>query len=132
MENKIKPCKLCKKDFPEESFYKIGKDPKGNVRRTMYCKKCHATFILKRQRNMKQKCINLLGGKCSRCGYNKFIGALEFHHKDPSTKEMTLSSHRLHSFKKCEEELKKCILLCANCHREIHNEMHEEKKLNQL
>jgi hypothetical protein len=62
--------------------------------------------------------------KCTQCGFNH-PAALDFHHKDPSEKEGNL--HRMISngqFKKAEEEMKKCIVLCANCHR-IHH--HEEK-----
>jgi hypothetical protein len=64
---------------------------------------------------------------CTKCGF-AHIAALDFHHEDPSTKEYDVN--RLISngqFKKAEEELKKCIVLCANCHR-IHH--YEEKVLN--
>ena len=62
------------------------------------------------------------GGKCESCGYNKYIGALEFHHKDFSQKDFQISRHRLQTFNDdVEKELNKCLLLCANCHREIHS-----------
>lgn len=64
---------------------------------------------------------------CTKCGFSH-VAALDFHHEDPSEKEYDVN--RLISngqFKKAEEELKKCIVLCANCHR-IHH--YEEKLLH--
>lgn len=68
------------------------------------------------------------GGKCIRCGYNKCIKALEFHHIDPNKKDFTISND---NFKVLEavKEAKKCILLCANCHRELHDDMWDINEL---
>ena len=66
--------------------------------------------------------VQLSGGKCSLCGYDRCLAALEFHHIDPTTKEYQLSSGNCHSLEKDIEELHKCLLVCANCHREIHQE----------
>lgn len=61
------------------------------------------------------------GSKCQICGYNRCMNALEFHHKDMSTKLESVSELlRLSSIDNAKEEIKKCILLCANCHREVH------------
>ena len=60
------------------------------------------------------------GNCCSICGYNKCIAALDFHHLDPTVKEGGIIGSTL-SLKKQREEAKKCILVCANCHRELHN-----------
>ena len=71
----------------------------------------------------KIKLIELSGGKCNVCGYNKNISALHFHHKDANKKEFTLDGRTL-SNKKWElllKEHEKCELLCANCHQEHHN-----------
>ena len=74
--------------------------------------------------SLKKKCVMFLGGKCSICGYNKNLAALDFHHKDMSTKEEGLSNlinRRLaKTLEECMPELVKCEILCANCHREIH------------
>lgn len=59
------------------------------------------------------------GGKCCICEYSKCIAALEFHHINPNIKESKIIGSTL-SLAKQREEAKKCILVCANCHREIH------------
>ena len=63
------------------------------------------------------------GGKCAHCGYNKNISALDFHHLDSSQKEFALDKRTLGntSMERILKEAEKCILLCANCHREEHN-----------
>lgn len=73
-----------------------------------------------RQR-LKERLAYVMGGKCCLCGYDKCITALEFHHKDPEEKEFTLGYKTYISFDKALIEAKKCILVCANCHREIHS-----------
>ena len=67
----------------------------------------------------KEKLIEYKGGKCQVCGYNKCASALEFHHLDPSQKDFTISGGTK-SFESLKPEVDKCILVCANCHREIH------------
>ena len=65
--------------------------------------------------------ITYKGGKCQCCGYNRCLGALEFHHIDPSSKDFGISSKGYtRSWDKVKSELDKCVLVCANCHREIH------------
>lgn len=63
------------------------------------------------------------GGKCTKCGYDKCVDALEFHHLDPSIKEFHLGEARGLSIDKLQKELDKCILVCRNCHTEIHYQM---------
>lgn len=68
--------------------------------------------------------IEYKGGKCKLCGYDRCIEALEFHHIDPSKKDFSISSRgHARSWKRVKEELDKCIMLCANCHREIHTKL---------
>lgn len=76
--------------------------------------------VKKRRRILKQKAVALLGGKCSICGYDKCLVALEFHHLNPDEKEFIITD-KIRSWDKVEKELSKCILVCSNCHREIHN-----------
>lgn len=66
----------------------------------------------------KEKAIDMFGGKCSCCGYDKCIAALDFHHIDPTEKNERVTFSL--KWEKVEQELKKCALLCANCHRELH------------
>lgn len=68
----------------------------------------------------KETIIDIMGGSCKLCGYNKCSAALELHHIDPSQKDFTFSKSKNISWEKIDSELQKCILLCANCHREIH------------
>jgi predicted DNA-binding protein YlxM (UPF0122 family) len=83
--------------------------------------------VSKRRRKIKQMAVEYKGGKCVKCGYNKYIGALEFHHLDPTVKDFTISnSGHCRSWEKVKDELDKCILVCSNCHAEIHAEMIEE------
>ena len=61
-------------------------------------------------------------GGCSICGYNKNVSALEFHHKDPKNKSFVLDLRALSNRRSSvlKEEIDKCILICSNCHQEIH------------
>lgn len=76
----------------------------------------------KRGLERKIKLVEMLGGKCECCGYNKNYSALSFHHKDPTEKETTLDIRQLSNTKwdTLLEESKKCKLLCMNCHMEEH------------
>jgi len=64
----------------------------------------------------------MFGGKCAICGYKKNMTALTFHHKDPNKKEFKLDIRSLsnRTFSKIQLELTKCILVCHNCHSELH------------
>lgn len=83
------------------------------------------SYTNQKRRGLKRKLevINSLGGCCSRCGYKRNIAALEFHHLDPNEKEFQIDLRHFSnsSLEKLKQELDKCILLCANCHREEHN-----------
>ena len=68
------------------------------------------------------------GGKCIRCGYSTCIKALEFHHLDPRQKDFTISNDRF-KIADAVAESKKCILLCSNCHKELHNNLWDIEEL---
>lgn len=68
------------------------------------------------------------GGKCEHCGYDKYLGALDFHHCDPSKKDFTIGDKK-YKLKDCIEETKKCILICSNCHRELHAKLWDIKDI---
>lgn len=69
----------------------------------------------------KQICLDVMGGKCQICGYNANAKALEFHHIHPKEKTFTISECTLKGLDILFKELRKCTLLCANCHRIIHD-----------
>lgn len=76
--------------------------------------------VAKRRRKIKQLSIEYKGGKCQICGYQKYQGGLDLHHLDASTKEFGIGARGYtRSWEKVKAELDKCILVCANCHREI-------------
>ena len=80
-----------------------------------------AIMVSERRRKLKDMAIDYKGGKCEKCGYNKCNGALEFHHLNPEEKDFSISSAgTTRSFERIKKEIDKCILVCANCHREIH------------
>jgi len=76
--------------------------------------------VSKRRKQNKLALLEYKGGCCERCGYNKCVAALEFHHLDPTTKEFPLNGNT-YGLERQKKEADKCILVCANCHREIHN-----------
>lgn len=72
-----------------------------------------------RQR-LKERATYVMGNKCACCGYDKCIQALEFHHLNPEEKDFNFGTNTNRSWESTRNEIKKCILVCANCHREIH------------
>lgn len=77
-------------------------------------------YVVSWRRRTKKKAVEQHGGRCLRCGYNACIRSLQFHHKDPSQKDFTISGKSV-SWDRITQELDKCVLLCANCHGEIHS-----------
>ena len=77
--------------------------------------------VAKRRKKLRQLAIDSKGGKCQICGYGKYNGALEFHHLDPDIKDFSVSvDGSTRSWKRIAKEIEKCVLVCANCHREVH------------
>lgn len=78
--------------------------------------------VSKRRIKIKEMAVEYLGGKCIKCGYDKCIWALDFHHRDSKTKEFSISSYgHSRSWERVKAELDKCDLICSNCHRELHH-----------
>ena len=77
--------------------------------------------VSKRRKKLREMARIYKGGKCTICGYSRSLEALDFHHLDRSKKGFGISEHGLtKSWDKIKEELDKCVLICANCHREVH------------
>lgn len=84
------------------------------------CKRCASQSVINRRRKVKQMAVEYKGGQCETCGYKKYIGALDFHHM--GNKSFGISQYGYsHSWTKVKKEIDKCILLCANCHRELYD-----------
>jgi hypothetical protein len=82
-------------------------------------KRCPTCFVRERRQRIKRECIAIKGGRCLLCGYARSEAALDFHHLDPSEKEFAISGS-LRARKRVLAEIDKCVLLCKNCHAEIH------------
>lgn len=83
------------------------------------------------RKNLKKRCAYLFGSACVLCGYSNCLAALEFHHLDPTQKDFQISEAYSNpkAWALVVEELRKCTLLCANCHREVHyNNLYIENK----
>jgi predicted HNH restriction endonuclease len=108
------------------SFWRLSKlnYAKENPKETRTYKdraKYNIEAVTKRRKKLKTMAVELKGGKCQICGYNRCISALDFHHIDGKSKEFDLSTKGLtRSWEKIKKEIKKCVLVCSNCHREIH------------
>lgn len=115
----MKKCLICENEF------KI-KD-KGYTRK--YCYKCSPsvnkpdTAITYIRKAIKKQLVKYKGNKCQKCGYNKCIEALQFHHINPEDKLFEISDYTYFTIRPMEEyykEADKCDLLCSNCHIEEH------------
>jgi hypothetical protein len=85
----------------------------------------HQGYATQRRRGLARKLelVRAKGGKCSICGYDKNLSALTFHHRDPAAKDFKLDMRSLSNRKlgPTLSESEKVILVCANCHAELHN-----------
>ena len=110
IDSDIRQCIICGKDF---------KPIDKNANQRMCCYDC----MPQGHQLTRSEFLDLIrkqrGGKCEKCGYDKYLGALDFHHINPEEKEMTIGDRNF-KLKECIEETKKCILICSNCHRELH------------
>lgn len=92
----------------------------GNARPRYRCLKCGAKRVSDTVEHKRKLAYAKYGSSCSACGYDKCRNALEFHHINPQEKELTPSKVFSRSWENIQKELDKCVLLCANCHREVH------------
>lgn len=106
-------CKLCNKEFKDLQS-------KGRTR----CGSCNTKI---RRYRAKAAAIKYLGGKCQKCGWEGNQAAFQFHHLIPNQKDFIIGNAANKNWDFIEKELKKCTLLCANCHAIEHSTKDEGK-----
>lgn len=107
-------CKICDKD--------LGENPKNRSN-------CGACITRIRRYRIKQQAVEYKGGKCEKCGYDRCYSALEFHHLNPNEKDFGIAdSAYSRSWETIKKELDKCIMVCSNCHAEIHDKYDDKLK----
>ena len=121
-----KICKICGQEFETIK--------NGHTRK--YCYNCvpsqtkgftHAEIVTYKRNSMKKALVKYKGGACCKCGYNKCLRALEFHHLDENEKDFGISK-TCKDFDDLKKEVDKCILVCSNCHAEIHEELDNKNR----
>jgi hypothetical protein len=111
----MKTCSKCNTEKNKSEFY-----TKGTKLQT-YCKTCFNAYCIERWIQRKKDAIIYLGSKCNHCNNEYHYAAMQFHHTNPSQKDFDWGKLRLRSQSSINEELDKCILLCANCHSILHS-----------
>ena len=106
-------CKHCGATNPDDFF-------KQNKMKSC-CLKCHTLHVHQRQRVLKLRAVEYLGGKCTKCNYVGVPAVFDFHHLDPAEKDLSWGNKRTSNWDNLKKELDKCVLLCSNCHRELHD-----------
>jgi 5-methylcytosine-specific restriction endonuclease McrA len=120
--------RLRRNEAAKRHYAKIKEDPEKFQARRDYNREFHKGRLsyrrTYRERN-RERAIALLGGACADCGGTFHRAAMDFHHVDGRDDDKNISW--IHSWKSLEEELKKCVLLCANCHRVRHFVLHQQR-----
>ena len=127
MEGKI--CPKCGNKFIPKQY--------GTTRR--YCFDCvpdnyyNDKSDISLRKIIKKWALEYKGYKCSICGYDRCSDALEFHHTNPNEKDFIIGDrNNTQDWPKIKAELDKCILVCANCHRELHSIRFKNTDTDQL
>jgi hypothetical protein len=108
-------CTDCKVELTELNAYR-----KTGAKLNSRCKSCFNAYCINRWIKRKEQAIEAKGNKCQDCDRTFPYPAYDFHHLDPSKKDMQWNKMRLVTEKTLQEELDKCVLLCAVCHRLRH------------
>jgi hypothetical protein len=88
------------------------------------CLRCRSDAVARRRRKVKAILVAEAGGRCAICAYDRCVGALQFHHVEPTAKRFSLSETGVtRSLARAREEAQKCVLVCANCHAELETGM---------
>ena len=102
----------------------------GNKQRI--CARCFNEGSIRRSRDKQEKVRRFLGGKCFTCGFKKYPAALQSHHVFPEEKDPAFKHVRSWSWKRIEQELSMCVLLCSNCHTALHAGQIESKYIEHM
>lgn len=139
VEKNLQRRKFCLKCSPWNTHNTKSDDPSKPAKRSgCYAswkddeKKKNMLSVLKRGTERKQKLVEMAGGRCKRCGYNKCTRALSFHHINPEDKCFVLTKNNLWSktWETVLAEYNKCEMLCLNCHAELEDELECNKNIN--
>lgn len=103
-------CRLCGERRPERFYRK----PKSE------CKQCFNRRRAQQIQRNRAIVVEKMGGKCQLCGYARCEAALELHHRVADEKDPKYNTIKNGNIERLLREAAKCILVCANCHREIH------------
>lgn len=125
MDTKI--CSKCNRNLPITHYHKNGFDKNGNQKYRGYCKDCANTLEKARYRKKKQF-VEQNKSVCQKCGENR-VYVLDFHHIDKTEKDFTIGKMGKGNLDLIKKEIDKCVVLCANCHREFHY-LEKEKDLS--
>ncbi len=110
--------RYIERDCPRHGRTKFVLENRGSYR----CMKCRKDKVSAWRRRAKERLVDEAGGRCRLCGYDRYQGALQFHHLNPAAKSFSLSRRGCaRAFAELKAEAAKCVLLCANCHAEIEN-----------
>ena len=120
-------CNECSVELSPDNTYRRSSRKASNWPESYY-RKCKTCYNKRRGLKFvanKQKQIDYKGGCCQICQYDGCMSALEFHHIDPNEKDIEPTKLK-HVFEEArwKPELDKCVLLCSNCHREVHAGLH--------
>ena len=125
-----KYCPSCENDLPSTQFCQ-NKNLKSGL--DSWCRQCKNKKDEIRRKTNRHKLIELAGSRCVDCLQVFPDVCYDFHHLDPTTKESAVSNMtRRYNLQKAIEEIKKCVLLCANCHRLRHEALFSEIKGQKL
>lgn len=111
-----KECPECK-EWKDLSLFRLC--PKRK-RYASTCRVCDGNRATEYGRETKAKGIAYLGGACACCGYSRSLASLHFHHVEPEKKGFAIAKFKCRKWDTVRPELDKCLLLCANCHGELH------------
>lgn len=127
-ESGLFKCPKCKTNKNANEFYRRGGSGERSNELSGYCKQCDNKYTRKRLIDIKFKMIEYKGGKCIKCPLTleaSHYAVFEFHHRNPELKDPRFNRIKYQSWKKIKNEIDKCDLVCANCHRIIHAEIRE-------